>query len=113
MYWVAKVRCSKILWVISLRSAPALMANPSSFDFPAGPSLMEINAFQRKLTPYHSQGDSSKGASGADGTPICGHCNKVGHLSKKCRSREYKSINKVELTNDDNSHVIQPTVSVV
>ena len=75
---------------------------------PADPNATEIDAFQRNNSQGCFRGPAH-GASGAtqaktprqdpmrrwtdDGNPICGYCDKVGHLTKKCRNK--RTINAV------------------
>ncbi|KAI7872419.1 hypothetical protein BDF14DRAFT_1753294 [Spinellus fusiger] len=74
---------------------------PATISLEKGPELMEINAFQKKNKMVctgverlpHSTGNpqyrpqqqpDSMHCWADNGKPICGYCNKEGHLSKKC-----------------------------
>ncbi|KAG1138813.1 hypothetical protein G6F38_010280 [Rhizopus arrhizus] len=112
--------------------APSSPALPPIAASASDPSPMEIDAFQRSSRSGSSTSPSGRSrVSGAtrsqprgrdtfrrwtdDGRPICGHCDKVGHLSKKCRQRSHQSINQVELSSETDGalSVSQPTVNTV
>ncbi|KAG1468800.1 hypothetical protein G6F56_003628 [Rhizopus delemar] len=106
-----------------LYSAADMPSTGSSFIPPAaGPTPMEIDAFHRK--PQNSYQRQSTPQSNnrnkfnqwaRPGVPICGHCNKEGHLSKRCRfAKNYNNNNNNHQGSTNNRiHAIQDSTAPV